>query len=301
MTRFPTIIAAVCSLLGTSLQAQVSAPTTRPLELGTTPPLVIERVDGSESSEIEPPEAEETNEWETDRDSFTPSTKTAGRRRLILESAYSFVDHRAVKETHSFPEFLARYGLGDRFELRLGWNYEVGGEGSSVSSSTSDDETSPTGSLIRDSKINYGFKVGVTEQCRLIPESALIVAGFTPTSGDKSTTEFIGTYVFGWELPNRWKLDSALRFAADSEEGETFQDWAPSIVLKAPIGEKWDAHVEYFGLFSSGKEQDRVAHYISPGLHYLLGENLEVGIRLGWGLNDQASRFFSNVGVGVRF
>jgi len=300
MTLVLTIFAIELCLRAVPLQAQDSL-TPRPLDLGTTPPLVVEWTEGNETVDMEPSETEKAAEWETDRDSFTPSTKTAGRRRLILESAYSFIDQRRVKETHSFPEFLARYGLGDRFELRLGWNYEVGGEGSGISSSTSDDEFSPTGELIRESKISYGFKVGVTEQRRLIPESALIVAGFTPTSGDKTTTEFLGTYVFGWELPNRWKLDSALRFAADSEDGKRFQDWAPSIVLKAPIGEKWDAHVEYLGLFSSGKEQDRVAHYISPGLHYLLGENLEVGFRLGWGLNDQASRFFSNVGVGVRF
>src|SRR5262245_49060578 len=35
---------------------------------------------------------------ETDRDSFTPATTTAGRRRLIVESAYSFIDNRDVKE-----------------------------------------------------------------------------------------------------------------------------------------------------------------------------------------------------------
>src|SRR5262249_28855880 len=58
---------------------------------------------------------------ETDRDSFTPATTTAGRGRLIVESAYSFLDNRGVPETHSFPELLCRYGLTERLELRLGW------------------------------------------------------------------------------------------------------------------------------------------------------------------------------------
>jgi hypothetical protein len=30
-------------------------------------------------------------------------------------------------------------------------------------------------------------------------------------------------------------------------------------------------------------------------------ENLEVGVRVGWGLNDQTPRFFSNVGFGWRY
>jgi hypothetical protein len=53
--------------------------------------------------------------------------------RLIIESAYSFIDNRRFKETHSFPELLLRYGLTDRVELRLGGNYEVGGEAAVVS------------------------------------------------------------------------------------------------------------------------------------------------------------------------
>jgi hypothetical protein len=29
--------------------------------------------------------------------------------------------------------------------------------------------------------------------------------------------------------------------------------------------------------------------------------DLEVGVRVGWGLNDQSARFFVNAGVGLRF
>src|SRR5262245_53455137 len=82
----------------------------------------------------EPPEKAEREEpLETDRDSFTPATKTVAKGRTILEAAYSFIDNRHDFETHSFPELLVRHGITDRIELRLGWNYEVGGSGSSVS------------------------------------------------------------------------------------------------------------------------------------------------------------------------
>jgi hypothetical protein len=85
---------------------------------------------GSEPAREERRENPFEDAIETDRDSFTPATTTAGRGRLIVESAYTFQDNRGVKETHSFPELLGRYGLTDRVELRLGWNYEVGGAGS---------------------------------------------------------------------------------------------------------------------------------------------------------------------------
>ena len=78
--------------------------------------------------------ASEREELETDRDAFTPAMTTVGSRTLVVESAYSFVDGGSAGDTHSFPELLTRYGVSDWLELRLGWNYEIGGE-SSVSSS----------------------------------------------------------------------------------------------------------------------------------------------------------------------
>jgi hypothetical protein len=51
----------------------------------------------------------------------------------------------------------------------------------------------------------------------------------------------------------------------------------------------------------AGKAENSTQHYVSPGVHYLVTDDLEVGVRLGWGLNDQSARFFANVGFGWRF
>lgn len=248
-------------------------------------------------------EREGRREIETDRDSFTPATTTAGKGRLIFESAYSFIDNRGVKETHSFPELLFRYGLTERLELRLGWNYEVGGAGSDVSGSGSAEDVdffSP-GRLERETNLSYGLKYLLSEQRRWLPGSSVILQGSTPTSGEGNDTQFTGTYVFGWELPNRWKLDGALRYGTGSEKEDRFNIWAPSAVLKVPVGERVNVHAEYFGLFSQGKEGEFVRHFVSPGAHYLITDDLEVGVRVGWGLNGQSARFFVNAGLGWRF
>ena len=49
--------------------------------------------------------------------------------RTITEASYSFIDNATGPEAHSFPELLVRRGIGERFELRLGVNYEAGGPG----------------------------------------------------------------------------------------------------------------------------------------------------------------------------
>jgi hypothetical protein len=164
---------------------------------------------------------EEGIEIETDRDSFTPAVSTAPAGRVIFESAYSFLDNRAVPETHSFPEMVFRYGLTDRFEARIHWNYEVGGGSSQVAGAEGEADFEDI-RIIRESEVSYGGKVRLTEQVRWFPESSLIVIGNTPTSGPDTATSLVATYVAGWWLPNRWKADAAMRYSADSEEGDGF-------------------------------------------------------------------------------
>lgn len=237
---------------------------------------------------------------ETDRDSFTPSTRTVERERWIVESSYSFVDNRRKAETHSLPELLVRYGLTKRIELRFGGNYEVGGEGADVSGAGGTEELEGSG-LVRESQLLYGLKLRMTEQDRWRPESSVILQGHTPTSGPDPATALTVGYVFGWELPDEWKLDSALRFISDSEGGDRYEAWSPSVVLRKSLDERWNVHAEYFGHFSQNKEHEFVHHTFSPGVHYLVTPNVELGLRVGWGLNEQTANFFSNVGVGYRF
>lgn len=249
---------------------------------------------------LEGREAPENEPLETDRDSFTPATKTVGKHRSIFESSYSFIENRNAYETHSFPEILCRYGITDRIELRLGWNYEVGGSSNSISGIEGLQELEGPG-LERESRVLYGFKAMVTDQRAWIPQSSIIVQGYTPTSGLETASQVTLGYVFGWKLPNQWKLDAALRYGTAVAEGDHFVIWAPSAVLRVPLCEKWAIHGEYFGLFSEQQENNFTQHYFSPGVHYLVTNNLEVGVRIGWGLNDQSSQFFSNVGLGWRF
>src|SRR5262245_7660015 len=244
---------------------------------------------------------EEEDEIETDRDSFTPATTTAGFRRPIVESAWSYIDNRAVPDTNSLPELVTRYGVNDWLELPLGWNWEAGGAANAISSGGSDPEVPTENAIERDSQILYGLKAALTSQYAWRPQSVVILQGGTPTFGRDTATAFIGTYALGWQLPNRWKWDSAIRYSYDSTEGDHFNIWAPSTVIKIPLGERWTTHAEYFGVMSQGRANDRAQHYFSPGIHYLVTSNLEVGIRVGWGLNHDAANYFNNIGLGWRY
>lgn len=243
---------------------------------------------------------EDDDEIETDRDSFTLATSVVGRRHLVIESAYSFIDNRNVPETHSLPELIARYGITERVELRLGYNYEVGGAGNPISGNVPD-EFEETKDLEREGRVIYGAKWLVTEQRNWIPQSSIAIDGFTPVRGEETSTQMAATYVFGWQLKNAWQWDSAIRYGSGAFEEDQFSVWSPSTVIKIPIGEKWKAHAEYFSVNSDGRTDESSQHFFSPGAHYLITRNFEIGLRVGWGLNEQAPNFFSNVGSGIRY
>jgi hypothetical protein len=247
--------------------------------------------------------SEEEGEFETDRDSFTPATTTVDEGRLMLESAWSYIDNRDVADTHSLPELVLRYGATDTIELRFGTNYEVGGESSSVTGSefSEGDGEEAGDEVVRETAISYGFKAFLTRQEGLRPESSLIVMGSTPASGPENASSVVCTYAFGWTFANDWKWDSALRYGTGRVEDDDYNRWAPSTVLKVPVGEHWDVHAEYFATFSEGRAAETEVHYFSPGVAYRLNEHVEIGVRVGVGLNDEASNCFSNIGIGWQF
>lgn len=285
-----------CLLLcGGEVQAQ-------DIEQDTIPPAsrILPSAEPANSSAENGAEDESDGEIETDRDSFTPATTVVGYKRLVVESAWSYIDNRSVAETNSLPELICRYGVSDWLELRVGFNYEAGGAPNSISGDDGEDEPTNGQKIERDSQIFYGLKAALTSQRGWRPKSVVIVQAGTPTSGRDTATQMFATYAFGWTLANRWKWDSAIRYGYDTFADEPVNVWAPSTVLKIPLGERWAVHGEYFAILRSGSAVNE-QHYFSPGVHYLLTSNLEIGTRLGWGLNPDAARFFINTGFGWRF
>lgn len=248
-------------------------------------------------TQLERAAAARPDEIETDRDSFTFAPTTAGPQRTILEASYSFIDNRLGPEAHSVPELLVRRGLGDKVELRVGFNYEAGGPGTVSGNEIGGEDVISE----YESRVLYGTKVETSEQAGWIPQSALVVQGYTPTYGPTTQSTLVAGEAFGWRFANGWEWNSAMRYGTGFVEADAFNQWAPSSVLKIPLSERWNVHTEYFGIFSSGKELPLNIQYISFGGHVLVTKDLELGLRYGWGLNETTPNFFTNLGVGVRY
>ncbi len=236
----------------------------------------------------------------TDRDAFTPSTKTVAPGTLLSEGSYVSIDNRFGPTTNNVPEYLLRIGGTDWLEWRLGVNYAARPRGNVVTS-VEVGEGSIGRFNLYEADILYGLKADVSDQDGLLPESCFVMEACTPTSGDLWGTVPVATAVAGWELPGEWRLDTSLRYSHAEWVRGWFSRWAPTVILRVPVTERWEIHAEWFETFTHGLPIDTTRPFFSPGTHYLLTENLEVGIRIGWGLNDIAAGFFSDTGVAWRY
>jgi hypothetical protein len=230
---------------------------------------------------------------ETDRDSFTRSPRLVETKDWVIEGSYSFLDQKAEHEGHLFPDLLVRYGVSEDLEMRLGWTYEIGKFHQLV----------PAGSeRFEEGILNYGAKFNLTDADAWLPASALILTGYTPTSGPSSDSDLSVEYAGGWTLENEWEFDTGLRWFMLTEEEDHFSELAPSVVLKVPfLEDRVNVHFEYFCLLSRGREENYRQHYLGPGAHYLITPNMEIGTRLFWGVSEDAAAFVCNVGTGIRF
>jgi len=248
------------------------------------------------------PGAASAEEWDlgTDRDAFTPCTHTVAAGTILQEASYVYIDNLAGLPTNNYPEWLLRVGATERVEWRFGVNYGVGSQGNVVTS-VEVGEGTLDGSTLYETSILYGLKVNATEQDGLLPESCLIVEATTPAYGDVFGTSPVATAVAGWALPGGSRLDAALRYAYAEGLVDWFSRWTPSVVLRMPVTDRWEVHAEWFGNYTSGLTDNTSRPFFSPGTHLMLTKNLEIGVRVGWGLAGGAAPFFSDAGMGWRW
>ena len=239
-------------------------------------------------------------ELNTDRDAFTPSTFTIRPGFALNEMSHVYIQNRDGNPTNNYPEYICRIGANDIFEWRLGVNYSVGSQGNVVTSVEAG-ELPDGGGALYESNFLYGFKLATSDQNGLIPQSCFIMEATTPMYGEEFGTEPVATIVCGWQLPKRWRIDTAMRYAYAEDAEEWFNRWAPSAVARIPLTNRLEVHAEYFGTFTQGLSNDVNRSFFSPGTHLVIHKNLEIGLRVGWGITPAAANFFSDAGLAIRY
>ena len=157
--------------------------------------------------------------------------------------------------------------------------------------------------------------MGLWEQEEWLPETTAYARMTAPTGGTAWTTESVevgGQVIYAWELGEDWELAGTTGGFTNGAGDVGFQQaelgrandfvvWAQSLALRVPVSENVNSYLEWFGFWTDGLEEERIAQYFNIGVDVLLTHNLVIDFRLGKGLTADAEDFFGGVGGGIRF
>ena len=241
---------------------------------------------------------------ETERHDFTQSTKTVGCGVVQIEAGYSYFykdEDDEIESAHTTPEAMLRLGLSDDIEFRLRWTYAW-------------QFVDVADNLDSAQDLIWSVKLGMTDQCGWVPESALEIRSSVPTGGSAWTLGRVEAgfdYIYSWELREGWELSGSTGYLPSglgdfsllpaNPESDHFEVWSQSVALGIELSECSVLYNEWFGLFSHAREDNISISFFNVGLDYYVTNNFVIDIRVGVGLTKDSDDFFSGVGGGYRF
>lgn len=229
-------------------------------------------------------------EMQTDRPDFTEGTQTLHLGHFQIESGYTYSsDSGGGEKSHTLPEFLLRAGAGEEWELRFFWaGYLYESKGNESVDGVSD--------------ISLGIKHRLFEENGLLPTASLILESSIPVGNSEFSSEEMepgGKFLYAYDL-SQFALTGNLNLTSRAGEGDRYLEAAASLSLGTSLTEQLGSYLEYFGLYPTESVPESTEHYMNGGFTYALTPNLQLDLRAGFGMNTEATEFFSGAGVSFR-
>ena len=222
----------------------------------------------------------------TDRPDFTESAVVVQSRIVQIESGVQFTDFNSVEE-FSYPNALARIGLGYNLEIRLGF--------SGWSSITVGDASS---TYLND--LLFEVKYQITGENAEIPMAVLLVSTL-PTGDDEvsvGSTESGLKFASAYDFTDQFGLSVNLGAISIevAEEREILSLFSVSLGLG--LSDRLGAFLE---TFAEIPHNDVWQPVVDGGFTYLLNPTTQLDLYMGKGLNDYAADLIVGGGFSILF
>ncbi len=246
----------------------------------------------------------------TDRPDVTESAFTIPKKHIQIETGTVYSNNKfnvtaefndtlinfiQTEEFLNLPGFLARYGLSNSVELRLGAQLTFNRSGSGDQLYESSFQTDIDG-------IEIAVKFKLSEQEKYIPSIAVIAGSALPPVSTNFFSDF--------------KLQPALIFCFDNEItedfgagynlGVNFSDWLNtysssgiySLSLDYSVNNVIGMFCEFYGEVPFSNNM--AMNYADAGITFLIKKNLQLDFSVGYGLNSGITEYFLNSGISIR-
>ncbi|MBV1924078.1 MAG: transporter [Flavobacteriaceae bacterium] len=211
----------------------------------------------------------------TDRPDATESSSVVPLHSIQIETGVffeSFEKNDFKTEVLGYNTTLIRFGLLEKLELRVGWNFEE--HKSSFAGNENPNVLSGFSPLL------LGAKVAISEEKGLLPEMALLLHTNLPfTSSTDFNVENTGVdfrFSFAHTLSEKSSLGYNLGAAWGNDSSEA--SYIYTLAYGYSISEKFGAYAEVYGDLP---ENNSANHFWDIGFTYLIQNNFQLDATLG--------------------
>jgi len=242
----------------------------------------------------------------TDRPDHTESPDAVAQGHFQLETGYTFTYDREKGNrlrSHTAPQALLRIGLRKDLELRLAWEGYGWAHHAASKRTGGDRSATPDGWEQGGHDFSIGFKHKLWEQDGLLPHFGILWEISTPSgSANVSSGDVDSQVAFLWayDLTDAVQVAGNVVLAVPTQDGHRFFQTAASLTLGVDLTDRLGAYVEYYGFYPNTHHSD-CAHTLNAGFTYLITNDLQLDIRSGFGLNEEADDLLAGVGLSWRW
>ena len=235
---------------------------------------------------VSPEPADDSDSIATDRPDFTESALVVKRKQLQIETGFTYT-RIAGDSSFGAPEALFRYGVGKKFELRLGLpnhgSFHSGGQ---------------TQSGLGATYLGFKYQIGPTKDDVNI---SIIPAVFAPTGGNDFNSGDWDPEVklcFSKSFTDRFGISAMLYAAYPTQpQGRNFT-LQQTVSFSYSLDSRWGTFYEFVNTFP---ERGASQHFFHSGVTYLVNRNTQIDIHFGFGLSREAPDHLIAAGYSVRF
>lgn len=230
---------------------------------------------------------------ETDRPDQTESPFLTPKKWIQFEMGFSKETDKQFGYKKLFfqhPTLLSKYGISEKFELRLITEFNSYKEQGSNTSWKNG---------IRGFEL--GGKVALLKEKKLLPQTSLI-AHYSVGTGSSRKHGMDTADGFNFRFVMQHTVSDIVSISYNvGMEWNRFIETPAYIYTFAPgfnMGEKWYGYLELFGfIYKGGGSQ----HSADAGLAYYVSDNLKLDISAGIGINKNAPDHYYAIGASWRF
>lgn len=228
-----------------------------------------------------------TEKIETDRPDQTESPYVIPKNYFQAEIGFNKENFSGKNYRIVHPTALLKYGLHNKFELRLELN-SFTDYIHQIPNSTTTPYFDP---------VEIGTKISFWEQKGLLPKTSLISHLGLPFIASKTLKSNPANYTFRLTMQNAITDRFGIGYnvgvnGGGGEEAILFYTVAPGL----SIGDKWYAYIEAFG----DLKKNGSLHHLDGGLAYYINNDWKLDISAGVGLGDAELKNYSALGISFR-